>query len=139
MRVLSSSRSRLAIASLVAGVVLVAGCGGGGGGGSSATVVVTAPTGGGTPSVTIEAHDIYFVPKSIKAPTGKLKIVLVNHGSQQHTLAIDGISTKTFELKVGPGKTDTGTLDFKPGVYTYYCTVPGHRAQGMQGTLTIGS
>jgi uncharacterized cupredoxin-like copper-binding protein len=27
--------------------------------------------------------------------------------------------------------------DLAPGTYTFYCTVPGHRAAGMEGTITI--
>jgi plastocyanin len=97
---------------------------------------VTAPAGGGAASVTIEAHDIYFTPKSISAPAGKLNIDYVEKGSQQHTLVIDGVSG--FKLQVGPGaKSATGTVDLKAGDYTYYCTIPGHRAQGMQGTITV--
>ena len=117
--------------------LLTAACGGGGGGGGSGnSVTVTAPAGGGTPSVTIDAHDIYFAPKSITAPAGKLDIRYVEQGSQQHTLVIDGVSG--FKLQVGPGGKDaTGTVTLKAGDYTYYCTIPGHRAQGMQGTITV--
>jgi uncharacterized cupredoxin-like copper-binding protein len=36
---------------------------------------------------------------------------------------------------------DSGTTSFnvtlKTGTYTYYCSVPGHRQAGMQGTLTV--
>jgi uncharacterized cupredoxin-like copper-binding protein len=29
------------------------------------------------------------------------------------------------------------SAQLKPGNYTFYCSVPGHRQAGMQGTLTV--
>jgi plastocyanin len=129
---------RAALAVLCVGTlaVVASACGGGSKGGGNNSVTVTAPAGGGTPSVTIEAHDIFLRPNRVKAPAGKLKIDYVEDGSQQHTLVIQGV--KNFKLEVsGSQKTDSATVDLQPGEYTYYCTIPGHRAQGMQGTLTI--
>ena len=136
----SMSSPVAALAAFAVAGLLVAGCGGGGGGGGNASksVTVTAPAGGGAASVTIEAHDVFFNVTKIKAPAGKLDIHYVEKGSQQHTLAID--SVKDFKLEVGPGtSSDDGTVTLQPGSYTYYCTIPGHRAQGMQGTITVAS
>jgi plastocyanin len=129
-----------ATALCAAGLVLAAGCGGGGGGGggSADSVTIKAPAGGGTPTLTIEAHDVFFTPKQVKAPSGKLIVDYVEKGSQQHTLVIDGV--KNFKLVVGPSqRSASATVDLAPGEYSYYCTIPGHRAQGMSGTITVAS
>jgi uncharacterized cupredoxin-like copper-binding protein len=39
---------------------------------------------------------------------------------------------------VGAGQSSTLTLKLKPGTYTYYCPVPGHRQAGMVGRITVG-
>ena len=41
-------------------------------------------------------------------------------------------ATPTFQ-----GATKTLSVKLKPGTYTFYCSVPGHRQGGMQGTLTV--
>ena len=38
---------------------------------------------------------------------------------------------------VGQGGTSTVTAKLKPGTYTFYCSVDGHEAAGMKGTLTV--
>jgi plastocyanin len=128
--------TRAAVVALVAACLLVAGCGGGGGGGANDSVTITAPAGGGAATLTMEAHDIFFRPKTVKAPAGKLAITYVEKGSQQHTLVIEKV--KDFKLEVGPGKkSDEGTVDLTAGEYSFYCDIPGHRAQGMAGTITV--
>jgi uncharacterized cupredoxin-like copper-binding protein len=41
-------------------------------------------------------------------------------------------STATFT-----GGTKVVTVTLKSGTYKFYCSVPGHRAAGMEGTLTV--
>jgi uncharacterized cupredoxin-like copper-binding protein len=38
---------------------------------------------------------------------------------------------------VSKGGASQVQLNLKPGTYTYFCSVPGHRQAGMQGTLTV--
>lgn len=130
-------RAAAALACVGCFALVVTACGGSGsGGGTAKSVTITAPSGGGTPTLTIEAHDVYLRPNQVTAPAGKLKIDYVEDGSQQHTLVIEDV--KGFKLQVGPGaKNDSATVDLEPGEYSFYCDIPGHRAQGMSGTLTV--
>jgi uncharacterized cupredoxin-like copper-binding protein len=41
-------------------------------------------------------------------------------------------STPTFQ-----GGSKTLTVSLKPGTYKFFCSVPGHRQAGMEGTLTV--
>jgi plastocyanin len=50
-----------------------------------------------------------------------------------HTLVFEEI--KGFILKVPPD--DEGKVDLKAGTYTIYCTIPGHRAAGMEATVDV--
>ncbi len=41
-------------------------------------------------------------------------------------------------LDVSGGETTTARLRIdEPGKYTFFCTVPGHRDGGMEGTITV--
>lgn len=116
-----------------AAALMLGACGDNGQGGS---VTVTTGSEGGPARSSVSTHDIYYDPATIAAPAGKIEIELVEHGSQTHTLMIDGIDG--FKLSVTTShRHDSASLDLEPGKYTYYCDIPGHRAQGMQGTLTL--
>jgi uncharacterized cupredoxin-like copper-binding protein len=46
-----------------------------------------------------------------------------------------GVDQKTGMLK--PGHSGSFTVDLKPGIYTYRCTILGHAFLGMKGALTV--
>jgi len=56
-------------------------------------------------------------------------IGVVNAGGEVVALDSAGYGPVTISKAV--------TLTLKPGTYTFYCSVDGHEAAGMKGTLTI--
>jgi plastocyanin len=80
-----------------------------------------------------------FTKSALTAKAGKVTIKFTNRASLPHNLTVQqGTNgpvlgaTPTFE-----GGAKTLTLQLKPGKYTFFCSVPGHRQAGMQGTLTV--
>jgi plastocyanin len=71
------------------------------------------------------------------ASAGSLQLVMKNLASIQHNIAIEGNGVKQKGQIVGKGQTSQVKVDLKPGKYTFLCTVPGHAAGGMKGTLTV--
>jgi mono/diheme cytochrome c family protein len=68
------------------------------------------------------------------ATAGKITFKMPNPSPIQHSIAIKGGPAGPV---VGHGGTSSFTATLKPGTYEYYCTVPGHEAGGMKGTLTV--
>lgn len=72
------------------------------------------------------------------AKAGKVTVEFKNPQALTHDVAIEnanGEEVGATEL-IADGS-DTTTVNLKPGTYTYFCTVPGHREAGMEGTLTV--
>jgi plastocyanin len=66
----------------------------------------------------------------------KAGVVGINYtGQTGHTLVFTDPKLAGFELETA-GK-EKGNVELKPGKYIFYCNVTGHRAQGMQATLTV--
>jgi plastocyanin len=110
---------------------------------SSSTTASSGATGGGGGATLSQAADpsgaLKFTKSSLTAKAGKVTINFSNASPVGHNLTIQqGTNgsvigaTPTFQ---GGSKTLTVTL--KPGTYTFFCSVPGHRMAGMQGTLTV--
>jgi plastocyanin len=125
-RVRRSSIAVLVLALLGLGL---AACGSSGGG-SSSDKTLTATNG----KVTIKAHDIGFDANKITASPGPLEITLVNNGAGTHTFTID---QPHLDIVANGRQTKSGSVTFTAGTYTFYCKIPGHRAQGMQGQLVV--
>jgi plastocyanin len=78
-----------------------------------------------------------FDKDSLTAKAGKVTIDFNNPSPIPHNVVIeeDGKELAGFE-PIAEGE-NTASADLKAGTYTYYCSVPGHREAGMEGTLTV--
>ncbi|MCC6704204.1 MAG: cupredoxin domain-containing protein, partial [Thermomicrobiales bacterium] len=84
----------------------------------------------------IEAVDIAFDTKALEGPANTdFTITLTNNGAAQHDFVIEGTDFKTEILNAG--ESQTITVNLPAGEYTFFCSIPGHRPAGMEGTLTI--
>jgi glucose/arabinose dehydrogenase len=69
---------------------------------------------------------------------GKVVFQVVNNGAVGHDLVFVGAGGKRTRV-LRPKQKQTLAVTFsKPGVYRFYCSVAGHRALGMQGTIRVG-
>jgi plastocyanin len=80
-----------------------------------------------------------FDQTELSAPPGSVSIVLTNDSEVPHNVAIEGGGEVIVEGEVFQGGgTRTTTAELEAGEYVFFCSVPGHRDAGMEGTLTVG-
>jgi plastocyanin len=126
--------TRRAVKLLTVAVVttaFVTSCGGDGGSGSS----YKQPKGAAQTTLDIKGGNFFFDPKNSDLPAGVDAIKLESEGGL-HTLVFDNGKVPGFKLQASSGKSDELKVDLKPGKYTIYCDIPGHREAGMEGTIT---
>lgn len=78
-----------------------------------------------------------YVTKQATAPAGQIEIDTKNASSTPHNIALEGNGIDEKGKVVQGGATSTISVTLKAGKYAFYCTVPGHRQGGMEGTLTV--
>jgi plastocyanin len=96
--------------------------------GSAAALDFEADPGGG----------LAYTSDSATAQAGKVTVDFTNPQPLTHDVAIEDASGETIgQTELIAEGSDSTAVDLKSGEYTFYCTVPGHREAGMEGTLTV--
>jgi plastocyanin len=99
----------------------------GGGGGGGSTVQISADPDGA----------LKFEQTSVEATAGSVTIDFTNDSSLSHDVKIEGNGVSGEGTDQVTGGSTSATVDLQPGTYTFYCSVDGHRAAGMEGTLVV--
>jgi plastocyanin len=76
---------------------------------------------------------------SATATAGALEIDSRNASGTPHDIALESSDGRELGngAVVSGGGVSSVSVTLRPGRYTFYCTVPGHRDGGMEGTLTV--
>ncbi len=107
----------------------------------SSTAAAPAPT-GAAQVVKLEANPsgaLSYNTTTLTAKPGRVTIEFTNMAPLGHNVTVEGSGGK--QLGATPtfsGGTKSLTVNLTAGTYTFFCSVPGHRQAGMQGTLTVG-
>jgi plastocyanin len=137
------NRTSVCLVLLCALVALVAaGCGGGDGDSSSTndTAADTSGGAGGGTALQLAADPggaLTFDPTTLEASAGKVTIDFTNDSSVPHNVTIEGNGIEEVASDTVTGDKSSVSTDLPAGEYTFYCSVDGHEAAGMKGTLTV--
>jgi mono/diheme cytochrome c family protein len=78
-----------------------------------------------------------FLASSASATAGTVTLRMQNMSSVPHDIAISGMGISKVGPIVSNGGVSTVSESLPKGTYTFYCSVDGHEAAGMKGTLTV--
>ena len=99
-----------------------------GGGGGAATVDISAAADG----------SLAYDQTSVDTTAGSVDVSFDNPSPLGHDVVIADSSGKEIGSTdvISQSSTST-TVDLQPGTYTFFCSVDGHRAAGMEGTINV--
>jgi len=93
------------------------------------------PPAEGARRVEVEARSFAFTPSEITVAAGEEVAIVLSSRGAFHDFMVEGLDA---HASAEAGETDEARLvAAEPGRYTYFCSVPGHRQAGMEGTLVV--
>lgn len=95
----------------------------------------TTPVAEGARRIEVTARSFEFDPDEITITAGEDVAIVLSSEDILHDFTVDGLDAHV--AADGDETAEGGLRADDPGRYTYYCTVPGHREAGMEGTLVV--
>lgn len=85
-------------------------------------------------TVTLNTANMQFSAPDLQASAGEITLRLSNSDLFWHTFTVDALGV---DVQAPVGGEREVTFTAAPGVYAFYCAIPGHALIGMTGTLTV--
>ena len=149
-------RLRATVLLAASGLLVLAGCGGSSSSSNSSSTQTTTSAPATTPSTSstpatgssgggqtlaLAANSegqLAYSTTSLSAKAGKVTIAFTNMSPIAHDVTVESASgERVGGVEPFNGSTKDVTVTLKAGTYKFYCSVPGHRQAGMEGTLTV--
>jgi uncharacterized cupredoxin-like copper-binding protein len=105
----------------------------------SAVLIFGKESSAGTEGKKVQVTEVEYkieLPKTTFAP-GTYAFEVFNKGRIVHNLNVQGGGSTESSQDIQPGSSGTVTAELKTGTYVLYCSIPGHRQQGMQQKITV--
>jgi plastocyanin len=107
-------------------------------GGAGAEPEAAAKGPGGTLQIAADPTELKFDKTSLSSKPGKVTIDFTNPSTIPHNFEVEDESGKVLGgTETIAGSEESATVELAPGTYTFFCSIPGHRESGMEGTLTV--
>jgi plastocyanin len=81
--------------------------------------------------------ELRFGRDRLETTAGTRTLELTNTAALPHNIGVVGQGVDVVGPTVPRGGTSRVTVQLRPGRYTFYCSVLGHREGGMEGTLIV--
>lgn len=95
-----------------------------------------APGDGG--EISMDAGDFFYADFVGEVVEGDIAITLVNIANGTHNIVFDAANQGSdVPIEADGGETASGTVNLFAGEYVFYCSIPGHREAGMEGSLLV--
>jgi hypothetical protein len=101
----------------------------------AAVAGVVAQAGPSGSTIRVTEREFRIVLSASHTTAGRVRLEIKNAGAYPHSLAIKGAGVNTKTKLIQPGRTAVLLVTLQRGVYSLWCPVPGHAAQGMKAAL----
>jgi plastocyanin len=93
---------------------------------------------GGTVKLAADESELKFDVTELTSKPGKVTIDFDNPSSIPHNVEIEAEGGEVLGgTETISQSEESAAVELGPGTYTFFCSIPGHREAGMEGTLVV--